>query len=243
MTGQAKINDVARFLPILVYHHCPSDFEFQLNYLKELGYNLVHLNDVVEYLIEPKKMKFPEKRIVLTFDDAYMDFKQAAHLLENNGFKGKATICVPTGYVSEDVNIRKFWNQSPIMNWNELKQLKDDGFEIISHSVSHANLDDIKDDKEQLRYEIGCSKRALKFHPKLKIENLQFFCFPFGAGWKEKGNSDQRINNVLRDEGYIGALRAEYKVGEPWDQFCIPRCEPSTITQLQQLMEGEFSCK
>lgn len=237
------MNSIPRVLPILVYHRCPTEFKSHLDYLKESGYVLVQLSEVADYLTKPMETKFPEKRVVLTFDDAYQDLDQAARLLEFAGFKGKATICVPTNYVSEDMNSRKSWNGSPTMTWDELKQLRDNGFEIIPHTVSHANLDDIKDDKEKLRYEIGCSKLALRYHPKLRIENVQFFCFPYGAGWKERGNADQRINDVLRDEHYIGALRAEYKTGEPWDQYCIPRCEPSTLAQLKELMEKEFCCK
>jgi len=138
---------------------------------------------------------------------------------------------------------RKSWEGFPTLTWNELRKLKDDGFEIISHSASHSNLDDIKDNKERLQYEIGYSRLILKHRLKLEIENVQFFCFPYGAGWKEQANPDQRINDVLRSEGYIGALRADYKTGEPWDQYCIPRCEPLTQIRLQELLEKEFCCK
>jgi hypothetical protein len=35
---------------------------------------------------------------------------------------------------------------------------------------------------------------------------------------------------------------AEYHTGEPWDQFCIPRCGVSDLDDLKALMEEGFSC-
>ncbi len=237
------MKNIPRVLPVLMYHQCPDGFESHLDYLKRSGYRLVHLADAVEYLVKPTQTEFPEKQAVLTFDDGYQNFFDlAAPLLEAYGFKGKATLCIATDFISQDADNRKLWGDVPAMTWDELRRLKQDGYEIVSHSVSHANLEEIKDDAERLRCEIGHSKMSLINHLKLGIENVQFFCFPYGAGWKEQGDGDQRINDVLRQEGYIGALRAEYKTGEPWDQYCIPRCGVSTLGDLKTLLEKEFSC-
>jgi peptidoglycan/xylan/chitin deacetylase (PgdA/CDA1 family) len=238
------LKDIPRVFPVLMYHQCPDDFESHLDYLNRSGYRLVHLADVADYLVNPEEKEFPEKQAVLTFDDGYRDFyDRAARLLEANGFKSRASICISTDYVSQDAKNRKMWGDVPAMTWDELRRLKGDGYEIVSHSVTHANLEEIKDDAERLRYEIGGSKRALINHHELGIENVPFFCFPYGAGWKTKEARDQRINNVLRQAGYIGALRAEYHTGELWDQYCIPRCGVSTLDDLKALMGKEFSCQ
>jgi hypothetical protein len=133
------------------------------------------------------------------------------------------------------------WGDVPAMTWDELRRLREDDYEIVSHSVSHANLGEIKDDTQKLRCEIGGSKLALINQPELGIENVQFFCFTYGAGWETQGDSDQKINNVLRQESYIGALRAEYKNGEPWDRYCIPRCGVSMLDNLKALAGKEFN--
>ena len=148
------------------------------------------------------------------------------------------------GYVSHSASVRKVDNwenneesTNPIMTWAELRELRDirrqDGsplIEIIPHSVGHHDLDELKKNHGRLVDEIRGSKQALMHRLHIPSSEIKFFCLPYGGGWKDKGNADQCVNTVLRDEGYIGALRAQYKTGEPWDQYCIPRWDIGTQT-------------
>jgi peptidoglycan/xylan/chitin deacetylase (PgdA/CDA1 family) len=235
--------NIPRVFPVLMYHQFPDDFESHLDYLSKLGYRLVHLNDVADYFVRPMETEFPEKTLVLTFDDGCQDFfSRATPLLAVNDCRGKATICISTNYVSEDGNHRKLWGDIPAMTWDELSRLKQEGYEIVSHSASHVNLDEIKDDPERLRCEIDSSKMTLTNHLDLGVEDVRFFCFPYGAGWRLQDDKDQKVNDILRQAGYVGALRVDYLPGEPWDQFCIPRYGVSTLAELKALLEKGFSC-
>ena len=45
------------------------------------------------------------------------------------------------------------------MNWNETRQLQDDGYDIASHTMNHDNLEEMS--FEQAKYEISESKKCL----------------------------------------------------------------------------------
>jgi peptidoglycan/xylan/chitin deacetylase (PgdA/CDA1 family) len=212
-------------LPILLYHKCPSNLERQFEVIRECGYSPVHLAEVKDYFEKPSKL--PQGSLVLSFDDALQDFfDTAVPLLKRFDFP--ATVCVPTGCVSDHPLRRKIDNwennessTNPIMTWDELKELKQlttiDGkslIEFASHSVRHANLNNIEFDEKALRYEIECSKLALK--NLLEIEDPVFFCFPYGAG-------EGKPTKLLIEAGYAGALMV---TGMKWSQYRIPRYAP-----------------
>ena len=218
----------ARVIPILVYHRCPDDFADQVDCILKEGYEIVNLKDVQGYLENPDGIKFPEKKIVLTFDDAFQDFFKVKRILDRRGLGGKATICVPIIFVSLVPSARFGRRKSPTMIWEELEELVEAGYEIASHSVSHRPHDRFDYDEEILRYEIADSKDILE--AKLGLENIQAYCFPGGAGWGK-----ELINKVLEESGYTLALRAQYN-GEPWDQYSIPRFTADNVAQLKELL-------
>ncbi|EKE77512.1 polysaccharide deacetylase family protein [Gallaecimonas xiamenensis] len=86
----------SRAAVILLYHHIatdtppstttsPSDFESHLSYLKDNGFTVVDLADVV---LEAKGQKtLPDKAVAITFDDGYQDIADnAAPLLARFGY-------------------------------------------------------------------------------------------------------------------------------------------------------------
>ncbi len=213
----------------------------------------VHLTDIIEYLETQSPSKFPHNKIVITFDDAYRDFKEKVlpqlETATDNTFLCKATVCVPVGCISNEDKECLDLNPDELLNWEELKVLsKHPLLQFIPHSISHVRFDQFdgrQDKKTCLEHEIGKSKEIL-----INRLNLQqppfFFCLPGGAGWKIGNESDTQerlVIDVLQQFGYKGALRAEYNTGEDWNQFCIPRCEPTTVEELKKLLEGEFCCK
>lgn len=212
-------------LPILLYHKCPSNLEEQFKVIRDCVYHPVHLAEVRGYFEKPSKL--PKNLLVITFDDALQDFYDVAVPLLKH-FDFPATICVPTGCISDDPLHRRIDNwknnecsTNPLMTWDELRALKllttVDGkalIEYASHSVRHTNLNDFESDEKVLRYEVVCSKSALQ--SLLNIEDPIFFCFPYGGG-------EGKLTKLLRDAGYAGALMVE---GMKWGQFRIPRHVP-----------------
>lgn len=240
-------------VPVLVYHRCPDKFDEHLAYIKDRGFDPVHLTDITEYFETQSPSKFPHNKIVITFDDAYHDFKEKVLpqlvIVSDNTFLCKATICVPVGCIPNGDKECLDLDPAELMNWEELGKLaKHPLLQFIPHSVSHVRfnqLDGLQDKKALLEHEIGKSKEVLINRLNLQQPPL-FFCLPGGAGWKTGKESDPQerlVVDVLRQFDYKGALRADYKTGEAWNQFCIPRCEPTSVQRLKELLESEFCCK
>ncbi|MFY0592099.1 polysaccharide deacetylase family protein [Roseivirga sp.] len=100
------------------------NFEAQLSFLSEEGYEVISLNDAFKQLkSSPKDLS---KTVVITIDDAYKSFYQNGWpLLKKYGFK--ATLFVNTKTVGA----------SDYMTWKELKEVQSEGVEIANHSHAH----------------------------------------------------------------------------------------------------------
>lgn len=219
-----------RVLPVLMFHGYKDRYVADFIYLAKNGYATKHLSELTGFFINPDKMKPLEKTVILTFDDGLQDFYKPTFELLNK-YNLKATICIPTGLIPDDVTKREI-EQSECgfhMTWDEIHTLANEPLiEIIPHSVTHARLNqfDGQDNKKALlEYEIGMSQQVLV--EKLGLsKSPQFFCFPGGAGWKtgeESDSEDRLVIDVLRKYNYQGALRAEFKAHDRWNQYCIPR--------------------
>lgn len=175
-------------LPILLYHKITydnertndnfsislSDFKNQIEFLKNKNYESITQNDLLNSLTN--KTKLPKKSIMITFDDSYESLLTLAKpILENAGFK--ATVFV----VSKSIGMYNFWDNPdekskvPCLDKNSLLSLVKDGWEIGSHSLTHAHLAKITEDKAIK--EIYGSKFDLE--QSLKIGILSF-AYPFG---------------------------------------------------------------
>jgi peptidoglycan/xylan/chitin deacetylase (PgdA/CDA1 family) len=113
-----------------------------------------------------------EKIPILTFDDGVKgQIDYAKTILDKYGFP--ATFSVICNNVS----------QSGYMNWNEIRQLQDDGYDIASHTMNHDNLEEMS--FEQAKYEISESKKCLLNNG---IKDVKVFTYP-----KNGGSEDPKI--------------------------------------------------
>ena len=121
--------------------------------------------------------------MVLTFDDGYKDnIDNALPILKKYGFK--ATVYVITDSIGQD----------RYMNWDDLKNLKNNGWAIGSHTQTHPdltqiNIDNVKDQLER-------SKQTLEKKLKIKIND---FCYP-------SGKYNDNIINEVKNTGYNDAV-------------------------------------
>src|SRR5262245_5644665 len=139
-------------LPILMYHRVaapasaippaisPAAFEAQLRYLRDAGASSVTLG---EWRVAwENRLPFRGRSVLITFDDGYRDFAEAAWpLLKRYGFS--ALLFVVTG----EVGGTNRWDTRqhgapalPLLGWDDLRRLRDEGLEVGSHSVSHPYL-------------------------------------------------------------------------------------------------------
>ncbi len=114
----------------------------------------------------------------ITFDDGYLDnFEVAAPILK--GLRLPATFFVTTGFVgSEFVPSwdRGLARQPGWMNWDQIRGLRDWGFEIGNHTESHLDMGIA--DSEAVRGELVRSKARLL--SELECETT-LFAYPFGG--------------------------------------------------------------
>ena len=217
--------DGVQVVPILCYHRfadtCDSNlcistqsFVSQLEYLKQNGFrviSLAQLNEFIEY-----KKAIPAKSVVITMDDAYRSIYDIAYpLLKKYGYS--ATLFVYTDFVEAT---------SIAMTWDQLREMKADGFEIGSHSITHADLTLKKDDEtdnafqDRIRREVVESKKIIDKH---LDQNTVFFAYPYGS-------FDQLTVQLSQQAGYKLGLGIQ-NGGNPFF------ADPQTLKRNQILKE------
>ncbi|MBC6982437.1 glycosyltransferase [Caulobacter sp. 17J80-11] len=193
----AKAAVLVEHLPVLMYHRVaedgpadlaryrisPAKFEAQLRWLRDNGWRVIGSEDLAQGL--ERWTGFPEKAVVLTFDDAYCDFGEAAWpLLKRYGVM--AEVFVPV----DKVGGMSDWDASygppaPLMDWPKIKALADDGVIFGSHLATHTSPDGLS--SEALLREATRARVTLEAELGRPIRSI---ATPHGA-W------DERISHTL----------------------------------------------
>ena len=183
--------------PILMYHGVgrvsedpfglfvsSERFTQQMQALRLLGLHgvsLGHLGDAVT-------RRNADSLVGLTFDDGYRDvLSSAVPVLQRYGFT--ATMFA----VSSLLGGENVWDPRPrhqLISEADLQELNARGWEIGSHSVTHARLTEV--DADQLRHEVFASRAALA---DITGVEPRCFCYPYGS-------VDQETLSAVRDAGY-----------------------------------------
>ena len=117
-----------------------------------------------------------DKVVILNFDDNRRgQFTEAKPILDKYGFK--ATFYVVCNYLD---------NKKGYMNWTELETLHKEGYDIGSHTMTHANLSQLS--KKDVTFQVGQSQKCLQDHG----INSTSFAYPF-----DKGSNDKKIVNIV----------------------------------------------
>jgi peptidoglycan/xylan/chitin deacetylase (PgdA/CDA1 family) len=190
--------------------HLPR-FRAQLSMFRRLGFTVVSLSDAAAGLRGLKPL--PARPLVLTFDDAYVDFLEfAAPLLLAHGYP--ATVYPVSGLIGT----RSSWDAStgpdpaPLMSAAQLREVQNLGFTIGSHSKSHLRLAD--QDDARIVDEVGASKAALE---DLLGQRVEHFCYPYGS-------HDLRVVQAAAAAGYLTGTTCERAAASPEDDLLtLPR--------------------
>jgi peptidoglycan/xylan/chitin deacetylase (PgdA/CDA1 family) len=153
-------------VPILSYHHfaenCKSHlcistsvFDQQMRYLKNEGYRVITMRELLGFM--RYRHAIPKKSIVITIDDGYRSAYDIAYpVLKKYGFT--AALFIYTDYVGVSKSA---------ITWDQLREMKTNGFEIGSHTVSHCDLtkkmagESYPDYIERIKREIVDSKQII----------------------------------------------------------------------------------
>lgn len=187
-------------IPVLTYHRfgkeCNSNlcmpthiFEQQIKYLKENGYHSVTPDDLLAFL--EYRQSLPAKSVMITMDDGFRSvYNIAFPIMKKYGFT--ATLFIYTDYVGVGSAI----------TWDQLREMKADGFSIGSHTVSHSNLTEKADGESdqdflaRIKKELSDSKAIID---KKLGQNTIILAYPFG-------NCDQRVIEYTKQAGYKMAM-------------------------------------
>lgn len=162
-----------RGIPVLYYHSVndtvdnevtisPELLKKQLEYIKYQGYITLSMNEVENYILYNQPI--PEKSILITFDDGYMDnYYKAYPILKELNMK--ATIFCITSELDGSYYLSK----------EALKEMSQNNIDIESHTVNHLHLNKLTYD-EQLK-EMSGSKTKLENITGKKVTSI---AFPFG---------------------------------------------------------------
>ena len=207
-------------IPVLAYHQVSdsfswsitrqrvSQFERGVRYLREVGYKSASISEITN-----SNHGKDDKKVILTFDDGYEDFyRDAFPILKQYDFT--ACVFIITGYIGEksdwDYNWGKYKKRH--LNWQQIMEISQAGFEIGSHTVNHPDLTKVS--VKHINYELQASKEILENRLDRRVD---FLSYPFG-----------RYNRYVQAEaersGYRGAFALSLNLKEKkFDSFSIPR--------------------
>jgi glycosyltransferase involved in cell wall biosynthesis/peptidoglycan/xylan/chitin deacetylase (PgdA/CDA1 family) len=187
-------------IPVLRYHRIacegpedralyrlePSRFEHQLRFLRRRGFRSISPADWMKAANNRPMLR--GRPTILTFDGAYLDFLEIAWpLIVRNGFS--AHVFVPTGKVGS-VSDWDFGEPAPLMNWNQIAYLSEQGVTFGSHLRSYTAADLMS--SEELLHEAVSSRAELEAATRSEVRTV---APPFGA-------MDARTEQILGLAGY-----------------------------------------
>jgi peptidoglycan/xylan/chitin deacetylase (PgdA/CDA1 family) len=197
-------------IPVLNYHKVdnqplalslsPQEFDEQMSYLAENGYNTISPDQLSAYLKYGRPL--PDKPVLITFDDGYRDnYTNAFPILKKYGFT--ATIFLVTSLVGHD---------DRFLTWDQVREMQKSGFTFGSHTVNHLALTKLTD--EQVQSELVESSREIERELGTRP---RYFAYPTGA-------YNRQLAEMVRQAGYRAAFTIRYgQVGLNSDPFALER--------------------
>lgn len=159
--------------PILLYHHVTPEyvdsdyyltldlFTQQMDWLVAEGYTSITASQLVQAITQGGKL--PDKPVLITFDDGFVDVYQYVYPVL------KARSLVATWYL-----VATYLNGQNCVTTEQAEELISAGWEIGSHSMTHADLQYTQDSN----YEMAQSRALLMKALGAPIDTI---AYPFGS--------------------------------------------------------------
>ncbi|MEA3489785.1 MAG: polysaccharide deacetylase family protein [Candidatus Omnitrophota bacterium] len=182
-----------RVTPILMYHAVrddrsstlnvtPENFSRQMAFLRESGYSVISLDDLVRHI--RKGRRFVPGAVVITFDDGYEDnYFHAFPVLKK--YDMPATIFLITGYTG---------TRKGYMKWDQVRAMMKSNIDFGGHTMNDVYLPSLEDDGRLWEEIYGCREDILRNAG----GEAGYFCYPIGG-------FNERVKNTVKKAGYKGA--------------------------------------
>jgi len=189
-------------VPVLSYHNFSLDrstnrmtvtqtaFEEQMKFLKENGYRVIPLDQLVDFL--EFKRQIPEKSVVITLDDGWRSaYEIALPILKKYGYP--ATLFVYTDLI---VGSKK------TLSWDLVQEMANSGIDIEGHTKTHRNLALINKKEpfseyfEAIEKELSASARIIRAKAG---KDIKYLAYP-------DGETNHLVIELVEKEGYRGAF-------------------------------------
>ena len=189
-------------VPVLSYHNFSLDkspnkmtvtkasFEEQMNLLKEKGYRVIPLDQLIEFL--DFKGQIPKKSVVITIDDGWRTLYDIAFpVLKRHGYP--ATLFVYTDLIV---------GSSKTLSWGLIQEMVREGLCLQGHTKSHRTLT-VMDKKESFQAYFESIERELSESARIikarTGKEVRYLAYP-------NGETNPLVIELVRKKGYAGAL-------------------------------------
>jgi peptidoglycan/xylan/chitin deacetylase (PgdA/CDA1 family) len=193
----------------------PELFERQLDWIAGRGI----LTGGIEELEAAAAGRLSQPTVFLTFDDGFLDnYETALPLLRERDMRAFVFVLPPlvdSGAPLAWPEVAEGQRRHPAtmrsVDWSMLGEMREGGFEVGSHTISHPHLDEL--DPERLREELSDSRARI-------VERLgacETLAYPFGSWSRE-------VASVAGECGYRFAFTLPTENGQRGaDPLSIPR--------------------
>lgn len=201
-----------RSIPVLMYHKVPdqalssrhrifvtkTDFEAHLKFFRRQGFTTLTFRDLEEFRSGQREFsQFPQKPLVLTFDDGYLDnLTNAAPLLKKYQMKAVIYLLADHGILENSWDADGAEPLQALMTLEQKKRLSDFDFEIGSHGLSHRNFQLLN--AEQMQGELVESKQSLE----KDFGRVLSFAYPYGC-------ASEAALELAEEAGYEFAVKTD----------------------------------
>lgn len=196
-------------------------FRTQLDQLSQEGFTTLSLNELDEWLDGKSTLGKPS---VLTFDDGHVShFEYVVPLLKQKQFK--AIFFVPVSLVG----------QKEHMDWAQLKEIIQEGFEIGSHGFRHIPLSNLT--HHELWKELQKSKMILEDRLGVAVKS---FSVP-------RGYYQLRIREFAMEMGYRFIFTSRFDINfkgqDPWRLNRLAVKRDISLNHFSRMVSGNLGYK
>lgn len=198
------------------YYISPERFKRYMGWLKRAGYTST-------FPVNWNEHTTANRRVILTFDDAYDDFMSDAFpVLDHLGFKVTVFVVVDCIGKTNKWDETQGFQSRRLLTLEQIRELHRHGVHFGSHTLTHAWLTDLSD--RDLEREVTDSKHKLE---DLLGSEVPCFSYPWGA-------ADMRVRAAITRAGYRVALSTQEGLNWSEDPLCLKRINLAEVDTLPE---------